>query len=142
MKIFSQAQHTNITGTPEHEKRKEAMNRCVTRIFKGVGGKLKRENCHVKQYVTIWNYLNKLEKVIISKIILFSKVLVMPKGHSSKIKGAVCNVPVEADSMCNIFPRGADSNGLILLKLKRKLSYHGHVLFEPVRPDIVKLALP
>ena len=25
MKIFSQAQHTNITGTPEHEKRNEAM---------------------------------------------------------------------------------------------------------------------
>ena len=25
--------------------------------------------------------------------------------------------------------------------LKRKLSYRGHVLFEPVRPDVVKLAL-
>ena len=25
MKIFSLAQHTNITGTPEHEKRKEPM---------------------------------------------------------------------------------------------------------------------
>ena len=65
----------------------------------------------------------------------------MPKGQFSKIKGAVCKVAVEADSMCNILPRGADSNGLILLKLKRKLSYHGHVLFEPVRPEIVKLAL-
>ena len=32
--------------------------------------------------------------------------------------------------------RGADSNGLILPKLKRKLSYHGHVLFEPVRPEM------
>ena len=62
--------------------------------------------------------LNKLEKAIISKIILFSKVLVMPKGQFSKIKGEVCNVPVEADSMCNILPMGADSNGLILLKIK------------------------
>ena len=85
--------------------------------------------------------MNKLEKVIISKRILFSKVLVMPKGQFSKIKGAVCNVPVEAHSMCNILPRGADSNGLILLKLNKKLSYHGHVLFEPVRPEILKLAL-
>ena len=65
----------------------------------------------------------------------------MPKGQFSKIKGAVCNVPVEADSMCNILPRGTDSNDLILIKLKRKLSYSGHVLFEPVRPDVVKLVL-
>ena len=65
----------------------------------------------------------------------------MTKGQFSKIKGAVCNVPVEADSMCNIVPRGTDSNGLILMKLKRKLSYRGHVLFEPVRRDVVNLVL-
>ena len=31
--------------------------------------------------------------------------------------------------------------GLILMKQKRKLSYDGHVLFEPVRPDVVKLVI-
>ena len=81
--------------------------------------------------------LNKLEKVIISRRILFSKVVIMPKGQFSKIKGAVCNVPVEADSMCHILTRGTDSNDLILIKLKRKLSYRGHILFEPVRPDVI-----
>ena len=65
----------------------------------------------------------------------------MPKGQFSNTKGAVCNAPVEADSMCNILPRVADSNALIFLKLKRKLSYHRHVLFQPVRPEIMKLAL-
>ena len=45
------------------------------------------------------------------------------------------------DSMCNILPRVTDSNGLILMKLKRKLSYRGHVLFEPLRPGVVKLVL-
>ena len=33
----------------------------------------------------------------------------MPKGQFSNIKGAVCNVPVKVDSMCNILPGG---NGL------------------------------
>ena len=65
----------------------------------------------------------------------------MQKGQFSKIKGAVCNIPVEVDSMCNILPRGSDSNCLILMKLKRKLSYRGHVLFEPVPADVVKLVL-
>ena len=65
----------------------------------------------------------------------------MPKGQFRKIKGAICNVPIEADTICNILPRGIDSNGLILLKLKRKLCYRGHILFESVRPDIVQTAL-
>ena len=62
-------------------------------------------------------------------------------GQFSKIKGAVCNVPVEVDSVCNILPRGTDRNGLILMKLQKKLSYRGNVFFEPVRPDVVKLIL-
>ena len=85
--------------------------------------------------------LNRLERVIIAKRILFSKIITMPKGQFRKIKGAICNVPIEADTICNILPRGIDSNGLILLKLKRKLCYRGHVLFESVRPDIVQTAL-
>ena len=85
--------------------------------------------------------LNKLERVIIAKRILFSKIITMPKGQFRKIKGAICNVPIKADTICNILPRGIDSNGLILLKLKRKLCYRGHVLFESVRPDIVQTAL-
>ena len=48
---------------------------------------------------------------------------------------------LKTDNICNILPRGIDSNGLILLKLKRKLCYRGHVLFEPVRPDVVKETL-
>ena len=34
----------------------------------------------------------------------------MPKGQDPKLKGAICNVPLEADDVCNILPRGADSN--------------------------------
>ena len=36
-----------------------------------------------------------------------------------------------------MLPRPADSNGLVIVKLKRKLEYKGHAVFQAVRPDIV-----
>ena len=74
--------------------------------------------------------VNRLERVLIAKRILFKKVVIMPKGNSPKIKGAICNVPVDAESVCDVLPRPACSNGLLILKLKRKLMYHGHVYFD------------
>ena len=65
-------------------------------------------------------------------------VTVIPKGKSLKIKGSICNIPVlEVDSNCNMLLRPADSNGIIIANLKRKLEYKGHVVFEAVRPDVV-----
>ena len=61
----------------------------------------------------------------------------MPKGQSPKLKGAICNVQLKTESVCDILPRSADSNGIVMLKLKRKLMYRGHVFFEVVRPDVV-----
>ena len=87
------------------------------------------------------NDLRKLEQVIISKRILFKKIVIMPKGQAAKLKGAICNVALDADDVCNILPRGADSNGIIMVKLKRKLMYRGHVYFDPVRPNVVLNAL-
>ena len=60
----------------------------------------------------------------------------MPKGQYPKVKGAICNVPVEAEDVCNVLPRPPENNGLLFLKLKKKLQYRGHVYFEAVRPDI------
>ena len=62
----------------------------------------------------------------------------MPLGKSLKIKGNICNIPIsEVDVSCNMLPRPTDSNGLIIVKWKRKLEYKGHVVFEAVRPDLV-----
>ena len=81
--------------------------------------------------------INRLEKVLIAKRLLFKKVVIMPKGNSPKIKGAICNVPVDSDGVCNVLPCPACSDGLLLLKLKRKLIYCSHVYFEPIRPHLV-----
>ena len=63
---------------------------------------------------------------------------VIPKGKSLKIKGSICNIPVsEVDVNCNMLPRPADKNGLIIVKLKHKLEFKGHLAFEAVRPYVV-----
>ena len=81
--------------------------------------------------------VNRLERVLVAKRTLFKKVSIMPKGNAPKMKGAICNVPTEAENICDTLPRPAHSNGLLLLKLKRKLMYRGHVYFEPVKSQLL-----
>ena len=85
--------------------------------------------------------LRKLEQILIAQRIVFEKIVIMPKGQQRKIKGAICNVPVHCDQTCNILPRPPERSGIIMLKLKRKLQFRGHVYFEAVRPDFVQAAL-
>ena len=59
------------------------------------------------------------------------------KGEFAKIKCSICNIPIEIANICNILPRPSDSNGLIVVKLKRDLKYRGYVYFEPVCPNII-----
>lgn len=59
----------------------------------------------------------------------------MPKGQ---LKGAVVNVPVDVNKTYKQLPR---SEEIILLKLKKKLAFKGHVFFESFRPEKVRDAL-
>ena len=65
----------------------------------------------------------------------------MPKGQQRKIRGAICNVPVSCEETCEVLPRPPDSSGIIMLKLKRKLQFRGHVYFQAVHPEVVLHAL-
>ena len=85
--------------------------------------------------------LNRLKRVLISKRILFKKVTIMPKGNFPELKGSICNVPIDTVDISDLLPRGADSNDLVVIKLKRKLAYRSHVYFEPVRPELLNQAL-
>ena len=69
----------------------------------------------------ILNHLNRLEKTLVSKRILFKKITIMPKGQQPKIRDAVCNIPIQADAVSNVLPRSADNDGVVLVKLKRKI---------------------
>ena len=65
----------------------------------------------------------------------------MPEGQQKKVSGAICNVPVECDQTCKVLPRPPERSGIIMLKLKRKLEFRGHVYFEGVRPQLIENAL-
>ena len=85
--------------------------------------------------------LNRLERLLIFRRLLFKKVTTMPKGCFPKLKGKIWNITVETNDIANVLPRGADSNGLIFVKINQKLSYRGHVYLQPVLPGAVQLAL-
>ena len=55
--------------------------------------------------------------------------------------GLIVNVPVNVSETCNHFPRDGNCEEVILVKLKRKLSFKGHVYFEPVSLLRVRAAL-
>ena len=50
-------------------------------------------------------------------------------------------MPVECDQSCKVLPRPPERSGIIMLKLKRKLEFKGHVYFQAVRPQFVLNAL-
>ena len=51
-------------------------------------------------------------------------------------------VPISSVSeICNSLPRASNNSGLILIKLKKKLTFNGHVYFQSVSPERIKNAL-
>ena len=118
---------------------------CKTCHSKVIKGKLPCQgimnNMYVDETPSELASLEKLEQILIAKRIVFQKIVVMPKGQQKKIKGAICNVPVESDQTCNELPRPPERSGIIMLKLKRKLQFKGHVYFQAVRPELIQQAL-
>ena len=118
---------------------------CKTCHAKSVQGKTPCQaivnNLFVDEVSCELECLRKLEQILIAQRIVFEKIVVMPKGQQRKIKGAICNVPVHCDQTCNILPCPPERSGIIMLKLKRKLQFRGHVYFEAVRPAFVQAAL-
>ena len=46
----------------------------------------------------------------------------MPKGQTPKIKGTICNIPVQKIEVnCIILPRWPKGNGIVIVKLKTKI---------------------
>ena len=54
----------------------------------------------------------------------------MSKVQSPKLKGALCNISIDVVDACKILPCLVDSNDIIIVQLKRKLQYRGHIYFE------------
>ena len=87
------------------------------------------------------NDLNVLELRLISLRIPFMKLLALPSGKQRSIHGPAVNVPSKIDNICTLLPRLTTEAELIPLKLKRKLRYKGHYMYDFVRPDKIMIAL-
>lgn len=85
--------------------------------------------------------IRRLERVLISRRILFKKIVIMSKGQSPKLKGSICNVPIDVEDIANTPPRQINNNGIVIVKIKRKLEYKAHVLFEPIRSNFIQQLL-
>ena len=69
------------------------------------------------------------------------KMVALPKGQQRGIHGPAINVPTRIDTICKILPRLPSDSEIVPMKLKRRLHYKGHYMFDKIRPDAIKQAL-
>ena len=115
---------------------------CNSKLIKGIiPAQAVSNDLQIFEFPDSLSGLRKLEKVLIAKRLLFKKVTIMPKGQSPKIRGAICNVPINSEEICNVLPRGMDNNGIVQVRLKKRLNFKSHVYFEAVRPEYLQNVL-
>ena len=71
--------------------------------------------------------MRRLEKVLGARRLLLEKISIMSKGQSPNLKSTLCNIPIDVVDICNTLSRPADSNGIVLVKLKRKLQHRNTI---------------
>ena len=59
------------------------------------------------------------------------------KWTNDEVTVTICNVPIHTVDITNLQPKCADSNELVIVKLKQKLESRSYVFFESVRPTFL-----
>ena len=85
--------------------------------------------------------LNALELRLICLRLPFMKMVALPSGKQRSIHGPAVNVPSKVDTICDMLPRLPSQSELVPLKLKRKLAYKGHYMYDYVTPQKLLEAL-
>ena len=146
--LLNQSKYTNVpkslfTDTKSFDDQQYICKTCHSKVLKGIiPCQAVCNNMYVKDILAELASLEKLEQILIAQRIVFEKIIIMAKGQQQKkVKGAICNVPVECDETCTFLPRPPERSGIIMLKLKRKLEFRGHVYFQAVRSQFILDAL-
>jgi hypothetical protein len=63
------------------------------------------------------------------------KMVALPSGKQRSIHGPAVNVPSKVDTICDVLPRLPSQSELVPLKLKRKVAYRGHYMYDYIRPQ-------
>ncbi|KAF1381252.1 hypothetical protein PFLUV_G00151700 [Perca fluviatilis] len=86
--------------------------------------------------------LNILERHLSAKCIPFAKIITLPKGRQRAIHGNGICVPSEVQETVDALPRLRSESQVMRVKLKRRLCYKGHQLFQTVNwPKLVRALL-
>ena len=85
--------------------------------------------------------LNSMEIPLISLRIPFMKMMALPCGKQKAIHGPAVNVPTDFHPVCDLLPRLPSQAQIVPMKLKRRLCYKGHYMYEYVRLAKVLAAL-
>ena len=95
----------------------------------------KANNLHLDDIPFELSTLNALELRLLSLRVPFMKMVALPSGKQRSIQGPAVNVPSKLDSLCTMLPRLPTESELIAFKLKRKLKYRGHYMYDYVSPE-------
>ena len=79
--------------------------------------------------------LNALELRLICLRVPFMKMVALPTGKQRSIHGPAVNVPSKVDTICEVLPRLPSQTEMVPLKLKRKVAYRGHYMYDYVTPQ-------
>ena len=92
--------------------------------------------------------LNEVEIRLLSRRIPIMKIVALPKGKQKAIHGPAVNVhgpavnvPTQLDTICNLLPRLPNECEIIPMKLKRRLCYKSHYMYDSVHPQNIIDAL-
>ena len=84
-----------LTDTNSFDGKEYICRTCHLKVSKGnVPCQAAYNNFHLDEVRPELSALEKLEQILIAQRIVVEKIVVMPKGQQRKIKGAICNVPV------------------------------------------------
>ncbi len=80
---------------------------------------------------------NQMEIMMFRREIPFMKMGSLPRGRQYRMQGPVVNVPSKLETVCQLLPRLPNEAMLVPIKLKRRLCYKGHYLYDDIRPHVV-----
>ncbi|XP_013383043.1 uncharacterized protein LOC106153597 isoform X2 [Lingula anatina] len=84
--------------------------------------------------------LNPIEQLLLTPVIPFMKIVSLPKSQQHGVHGPIVCVPANVKETITKLPASPRESGLIRVKLKRKLGYKGHHLYQKISPRTVKKA--
>ena len=85
--------------------------------------------------------LNEMEIRLISLRIPFMKMVALPCGKQKAIHGPAVNVPTDLHPVCDLLPRLPSQAQIVPMKIKRRLCYKGHYMYQYIQTAKILAAL-